>query len=94
MYNVCSQSISVGNLNKPVKPSRRKILTLKELFIGRFMKLYYLPVLENYLYHIFYAHVLSKNICGKMRNERRFFIPGNMLSVRDYAERLSEHFNL
>ena len=58
------------------------------------MKLYYLPALEKYMYHIFYVHVLSKNICGKMRNERCLSIPGDILSVRDYAERLSVHFNL
>ena len=62
--------------------------------MGRFMKLYYLPALENYMYHIFYVQVLSKNICGKMRNERCLSIPGDILSVRDYAEHLSAHFNL
>ena len=55
--DVCSKSVYVGK--KPVKLSRRKILNLKELSIGRFMKLYYLPALEKYLYHIFYVHVLS-----------------------------------
>ena len=95
--NVCdvfSQSVDVGRLNKPVKLSRKRILTLKEFSIGIFMKLYYLLVLENYLYHIFYVHVLSKNICRKMRNERCLSIPGDILSVRDYTERLSTHFNL
>ena len=92
--DVCSQSVYVGKVNKPVKLSRRKILTLKELSIGKFMKLYYLPTLEKYLYHIFYSHVLSKNIYGAMRNERLLSIPGDILSVRDYAERLSVHFNL
>ena len=29
-----------------------------------------------------------------MRNERFLSIPGDILSVRDYAERLSAHFNL
>ena len=94
VYDVRSKSVYVGNVNKPVKLSRRKILTLKELSIGRFIKLYYLPALEKYLYHIFYVHVLSKNICGKMRNEKYLSIPGDILSVRDYVERLSAHFNL
>ena len=95
--NVCdvySKSIYVSKVNKHVNLSRRKILTLKELSIWRFMKLYYLPALEKYLYHIFYVNVLSKNICGKMRNKRCLSIPGDVLSVRDYAERLSAHFNL
>ena len=94
MCDVYSQSMYVGKLNKSVKLSRRKILTLKELCIGRCMKLYYLPALEKYLYCIFYFHVLSKNICGKMRNKRYLSIPGDILSVRDYVERLSVHFNL
>ena len=55
---LCSQSVHVGK--KPVKLSRRKILTLKELSIGSFMKMYYLPALEKFLYHIFYVQVLSK----------------------------------
>ena len=46
------------------------------------------------MYHIFYVHVLSKNICGKMRNERCLSILGDILSVRDYTERLSTYFNL
>ena len=29
-----------------------------------------------------------------MRNERCLYIPDNILYVRDYAERLSAHFNL
>ena len=37
--------------------------------------------------------VLSKNICGKMRSKRCLSIPGDILSVRDYVERLSTHFN-
>ena len=56
--------------------------------------MYYLPALEKYLYHIFYVHVFPKHICAKMRNERCLSIPGDILSVRDYAERLSAHFNL
>ena len=51
-------------------------------------------MLEKYLYHIFYVRVLSKNICGEMRNERCLSIPGDILSVRNYVERLSVHFNL
>ena len=58
------------------------------------MKIYYLPALEKFLYHIFYVQVLSKNIYGKMRSERCLSIPGDILSVRDYTERLSTHFNL
>ena len=66
--DLCSQAIHVGK--KPVKLSRRNVLTLKELSIGSFIKMYYLPALEIFLYHIFYVQILSKNICGKMRSER------------------------
>ena len=95
--NVCdlySKSVYVGEVNKPVKVWRRQIITLKELSIGRFMKLYYLPVLEKHPYHIFYVHILSKNIYDKMRNKICSSIPGDILFVRYYAERLSTHFNL
>ena len=94
MCDVCSKSVYVGKVNKPAKLSRRKILTLKELSIGRFMKLYYLPTLGKYLYHILYVYVLSKHIYGKMRNIKCLSIPDDILSVRDYVERLSVHFNL
>ena len=94
MCGVCSKSIYVGKVNKPVKLSRREILTLKLLSIGKFMKLYYLSALEKYLYHILYVHVFSKNICGKIGNERCLSILGDILSMRDYAERLSLYFNL
>ena len=78
----------------PSSYQEEKILTLKELSIGSFIKLYYLTALEKYLYHTFYVQVLSKNICGKMRSKICLSIPGDILSVRDYAERLSAHFNL
>ena len=55
--DLCSQSLHVGK--KPVKLSRRKILILKELSIGSFIKMYYLPALDKFLYHIFYVQVLS-----------------------------------
>ena len=56
--------------------------------------MYYLPEIENYQYHTFYVHFFSNNICGMMRNERGLSIPGGILSVRDYAERLSVCFHL
>ena len=77
-----------------MKLSRRDIPTLKELSIAKFMKEYYIPALEKYLYHIFYVHVLSKDIGGKIRNEGCSSKAGDILSVRDYLERSSAHFNL
>ena len=55
---------------------------------------YYIPLLKKYLYNIFYVHVLSKNICGKMRSEGCLSILSDFFSIRDYAARLSTHFNL
>ena len=57
--HVCSESLYVKTDNT-VKLLRRKILILKELFIENFMKEYYIPALEKYVYHIHYVHVLSK----------------------------------
>ena len=34
------------------------------------------------------------NIVGKMSSECYFSIPGDILSIRDYAERLSSRFHL
>ena len=61
--NVCdvySKSIYVGK--EPVKLLRRKLLTLKELSIGIFMKLYYLPALEKYLCIIYSMYMFFLNI--------------------------------
>ena len=70
------------------------MLTLKYLSIGKFMKEYYIPALENYLYHMFYDCVLSKNICGEMKSEGCFSVTGDILFVRDYTEHLSARFDL
>ena len=58
------------------------------------MKDYYISALENYLYHMFYDYVLSKNICGEMRSEGCFSVTGDILFVRDYIEHLSTRFDL
>merc|ERR1719162_596200 len=44
---------------------------------------------RNYLFHIFYVHVLSKHICSKMRSEVYFSVTGDTLSVQDCAKHLS-----
>ena len=54
----------------------------------------YLPSLEKYIYHIHYVQILSKNNCGKRREHACFSKAGNILSIRDYAERMSANFNL
>ena len=50
--------------------------------------------MENYVYHIFYVDVLSKNICGKMRSEGWCSVTGDILSIQNYVELLFVHFNL
>ena len=47
----------------------RKMLTQRELAIGTFMRDVYLPSLENYIYHIHYVQILSKNHCGTTLKE-------------------------
>ena len=70
------------------------MLTQRELAIGTFMCDAYLPSLEKYIYHIHYVQILSKNHCGKLQERACYSKPGNILSIRDYAERMSANFNL
>ena len=67
---------------------------MKEVSIGKFRFDFYLPSLQKSMYHIHNVKTLSKNLCGVKR--RNIFIckPGNLFNVRDYAERLSTHFDL
>ena len=58
------------------------------------MKEYYISALGSYLSCIFYVHIRSKKKCGKMRSEVCFSVRRATLSIIDYAERLSTHFNL
>ena len=55
---------------------------------------FYLPALQKFVYHIHNVKTLSKTFGGVKR--RKVFIckPGNLLTVRDYAKRISAHFNL
>ena len=70
------------------------MLILKELCIGNFMFEYYLSTFEKYLHYINDVHILSTYVCGNMRKETCLSEPSTILSMRDYAERLSAHFNL
>ena len=58
------------------------------------MKEYYILASKHYLYRIFYVHILSKTICGKIRSEGCFSGRDDILSIRYYIERLSVYFNL
>ena len=72
----------------------RKMLTQRELIIGNFMYTFYLSLLEKYIYHVHYVQILSKTFCRKIRQNAYHSKPGNILSIRDYAERTSTNFNL
>ena len=51
------------------------------------MKEHYLPILEKYALHINFVILLGKNEVGKTR--RLSLQPGDVETIRDYAERLS-----
>ena len=70
------------------------MLTQRELIIGNFMYTFYLSSLEKYIYHVHYVQILSKTFCGKIRQNAYHSKPGNILSIRDYAERMPVDFNL
>ena len=72
----------------------RNMLTLKELAIGTFMYDVYLTLLEKYIYHIQYVHILSNNLCGRLRHDVCYSKPGNICKIRYYTERMSANFNL
>ena len=72
----------------------RNILTMKEVSIGKFMFDFYLSVLQKFVYHIHNVKILSKIICGVKRRNAFMCKPGNLLTVRNYAEILSAHFDL
>ena len=86
--NVCDDEIVKSKIRS------RKILTQREFAIGNFMCDIYLPSLEKYINHIHYVQILPKNHYGKLREHACYSKPGNILSIKDYAERMSANFNL
>ena len=54
----------------------------------------YLSSLEKYIYHVHYVQIISKNHCGKLRQNTCYSKPGNILLIRDYAERISANLNI
>ena len=70
------------------------MLTHRELTICNFMYDFYLPSLEKYIYHVYYVQIISKNHCGKLRQNACYSKPRNVLSIRNYAEIMSANFNL
>jgi hypothetical protein len=72
----------------------RKHLTLKEEAISNFLTLFYIPKLKEYRYHLPHVKILSHNDCSRLRNDYFNTFPYYAKSRRDYAERLSGHFNL
>ena len=61
--NICEIEKSEGKIRSS------KMLTLKELAIGTLMYDVYLLSLEKYIYHIHYVHILSNNLCGRLRHD-------------------------
>ena len=70
------------------------MLTQRELTIGNFMYDVYFPSLEKNIYYVHYVQILSKNHRGKFRQNFCYSKPENILSIRDYTERMSANFNL
>ena len=54
----------------------------------------YLPSLDKYNYHVHCVQILSKNLCGRLRDDTSYSDPGNMYTIRYYAEKMSTNFNL
>ena len=50
--------------NQMVIHEEEKLLTQRELTIGNFMYVVYLPSLEKYIYYVHYTQILSKNHGG------------------------------
>ena len=104
LFSTCSLRGLVGEgilicklcVNKKLngKIQSRKFLTQRELTIGNFIYDVYLPSLEKYIYHVHYIQILSKNHCVKLRQNACYFKPENILSIRDYAKRMSVNFNI
>jgi hypothetical protein len=82
------------DVTKKGKIRTRKHLTLLTRPIGRFLKEFYLPALEKYSYHLPHVMILSKVVCGKMRQDAFAKDTGSIKTRRDYAERLSAIFNM
>ena len=77
-----------------MKNKNNDFFTMKEVTIGKFMYDFYLSSLEEIVYHIHNVKKLSKNFCGAKRKTAFIYKPGSLLTVRDYSERLSDHFDL
>ena len=76
------------------KIKTRKMLTMKEVTICKFMSDFYLSTFEKFMYHIHNVKILSKKFCWAKRRTTFMCKPGSLLTVWDYAERLSAHFDL
>lgn len=54
----------------------------------------YLPSLDNYVYYVNCVHILSKNLCERLRHDAYYSKTWNICTIRDYIERMSVNFNL
>jgi len=72
----------------------RKELTLLTKPIGIFHQQYLHPLIEKVAFHLPHVIMLSKNYCGKMRKDLLLTRPNDIVTRRDYAERLAGKFNM
>ena len=48
----------------------------------------------KYMYHVYYIHMLSKNICGNFQHNACYSKAGGISTIRDCTKRISTNFNL
>ena len=72
----------------------RNILIFKVLSNGSFIYDVYLSTLKNYIYYIYYVHIVSKNICHFLRTYTCYLKAGSISVIRDYAGKMSVNVNL
>ena len=89
--NACLKCSNNTNISIKGSISQRKLMILKRTSLKKFMKEHYLPILEKYALHINFVILLGKNEVGKTR--RLSLQPGDVETIRDYAERLSFEYN-
>ena len=91
----CEECSAVSNVKgaKTGKITIRKELADKTVPIGTFHEKYYIPMLKKYRYHYGLVNMLSKKHCYDGRTAA--FKAGSLdiMTRRDYAERLTAKFN-
>ena len=92
--NICSKCDAIEDPSKKGTLRCRRELTKMQLPISQFMTDYYLPMMEKLCYHLPHVIVLSKHHCGRMRKEAIMATVHDILTRRDYADKLIAEFDL